>query len=92
MKSKNQRQMIKLVQVVLEHDQYHLREIIINSAHITSIIPDDSMAGLNVNGKLPEGLHEAQQFSKITFINSEEIIAVGNPEMIGKKSKNILHG
>ncbi|MAE81375.1 MAG: hypothetical protein CMB80_01475 [Flammeovirgaceae bacterium] len=84
--------MTKLVQIVLEHGQYHLREIIINSTHITSIIPDNSMAGLNANGKLPEGLHEAQQFSKITFTNGKEIVAVGNPDMIGAKTKKVLHG
>ena len=88
------RQMIKLVQVDYNSysDQFHLREIIINSTHIVSIIDDPETASLHVKGSLPEGLHEAQQFSKITFTNGKEIVAVGTPEMIGKKAKNILHG
>ena len=47
---------------------------------------------LNANGKLPEGLHEAQQFSKVSFINGKEIIVVGNPDVIGAKAKKVLHG
>jgi len=84
--------MIKLVEIVSIQDQYHLREIIINSAHIISMVADDYHAGLHSNGKLPEGLHEAQQFSKVTFTNGQEIVVVGSPDIIGAKAKNILHG
>ena len=91
---KSKMKMIKLVQVSVDRysNTFHLREIVVNSAHIVSIVDDIETAGQHANGHLPEGLHEAQQFSKITFTNGKEITAVGTPEAIGKKTKNILHG
>jgi hypothetical protein len=47
---------------------------------------------LHANGKLPEGLHEAQQFSRITFTNGKEIVVIGTPDLIGVKAKKVLHG
>ena len=84
--------MIKLVEIVLDQDHYHLRELIVNSTHIISISSDIHAAALHANGKLPEGLHDAQQFSKIMLTSGKEIIVVGNPDVVGKKAKNILHG
>tara|TARA_R110002020_G_scaffold294482_3_gene510288 strand:- start:4 stop:258 length:255 start_codon:yes stop_codon:yes gene_type:complete len=84
--------MIKLVEVVKNSGHYNLREIIINSAHIISMVSDDFSAGLHANGKLPEGLHEAQQFSRVTFTNGKEITVVGSPELIGTKAKKVIHG
>ena len=52
----------------------------------------DETAGYHANGKLPDGLHEAQQFSKIIFTNGKEITAVGAPDIINNKMKKILHG
>ena len=90
--SKQKKQMIKLVEVVNNSGHYNLREIVVNGAHIMSMVSDDHSAGLHTNGKLPEGLHEAQQFSKITFTNGKEITVVGSPDLIGTKAKNVLHG
>ena len=91
---KKNKQMIKLVQVDHNNysDQFHLREIIVNSAHIISITDDPEMASLHAKGSLPEGLHEAQQFSKVTFTNGKEIVVVGKPGLIGNKAKKVLHG
>jgi len=69
-----------------------LRTVIINELQITSIIPCDEMLFLLANGKLPQGLHESQQFSKINFSNGREMIIVGSPELINDKMKKILHG
>ena len=64
---RNNRQMIKLVEVAHNRysDQFHLNEIIVNSAHIVSIRSDQETAGIHAKGLLPEGLHEAQQFSRL---------------------------
>jgi hypothetical protein len=88
------KQMIKLVQVDFDEGSghYHLREIVVNSLHIVSMVYDDYHAALHANGRLPEGLHEAQQFSKIMLTNGKEIIAVGSPDTINLKAKKILHG
>jgi len=90
--SKQKKQMIKLVEVVSNSGQYNLREIVVNAAHIMSMVSDDHSAGLHANGKLPEGLHEAQQFSRITFTNGKEIVVIGTPDLIGVKAKKVLHG
>ena len=84
--------MIKLVEVVENAGQYNLREIIVNSAHVLSMVADDYHAGLHAGGKLPEGLHGAQQFSKVTFTNGQQIVVVGSPDVVGTKLKKILHG
>jgi len=89
---KQKKQMIKLVEIVENAGHFNLREIVINSAHILSMVGDEECAGLHAKGKLPEGLHEAQQFSKITLTNGKEITVVGNPDLIGTKAKNVLHG
>lgn len=89
---KSKKQMIKLVEVLNTGGSYNLREVIINSAHIVSIVADDYHAGLHANGKLPEGLHEAQQFSKVTFTNGSQMVVVGSPDITGQKTKNVLHG
>ena len=88
----NKKRMIKLVEIVSHHDQYHLREIIVNSAHIISMIADDQSAAVHASGKLPEGLHQAQQFSRVSLANGREIVVVGTPDVIGAKAKKVLHG
>ncbi len=87
-----QKHMIKLVQVMESSGHYNLREVVLNSAHIVSMTPDENVAGLHANGKLPEGLHQAQQFSRLSLTNGREITVVGSPDMLGQKVKNILHG
>ena len=86
--------MIKLVEISYDSylDQFHLREIVVNSSHIISIVEDAETAGIHAEGKLPEGLHSAQEFSKVMLTNGKEIIVVGNPDVVGAKTKNILHG
>ena len=74
------------------HTTWTLRTVIINESQITSIIPCDEMLFLLANGKLPQGLHDAQQFSKINFSDGREMILVGSPELINEKVKKILHG
>jgi len=89
---KQKKQMIKLVEVLETDAQFNLREIVINSAHIISMVSDDFSAGLHANGKLPEGLHSAQQFSRVSLVNGKQVVVVGTPDMIGAKAKKVLHG
>ena len=84
--------MINVVQVVCEHHHISLREIIINSAHIVSMVGDPEMAAKHANGKLPTGLHEAQEFSRIKLANGETISVIGSPNLIKEKTKNLLLG
>ena len=86
------KQMIKLVQITESSGHYNLREIVVNSSHIISMTADENVAGLHANGKLPEGLHQAQQFSRVSLANGREITVVGSPDVLGQKVKNVLHG
>ena len=53
---------------------WSLRSVMINQSQIISVVPCDEMVFLMSKGRLPTGLHEAQQFSKISFTNGKEII------------------
>ena len=86
------KKMIKLVEVIENSGHFNLREIILNSSQIVSMVADEQCAGLHANGKLPEGLHQAQQFSRVSLTNGKEITVVGSPDMLGQKVKKVLHG
>ena len=75
-----------------DQKRWTLRTVIINETQITSITPCDQMMFLLAQGKLPDGLHESQQFSKINLIDGREIIVVGPPAVIGEKVRKVLHG
>ena len=86
------KRMINLVEVVQEMDRFILRELIINPNHVVSVSPDVDAAALNAYGKLPEGLHPAQQFSKVKLADGQTLRVVGNPGVIGDKTKKLLFG
>jgi len=84
--------MINVIQVVSEHQHFSLREIVINSAHIISMVGDPEMAAKHASGKLPSDLHEAQEFSKIKLANGDQICVIGSPNLIKEKSQKLLFG
>ena len=84
--------MINVVQIVCEHEHVSLQEVIINSAHIISMVGDPEMAAKHANGKLPTGLHEAQEFSKVKLASGDTISVIGSPNLIKDKTKNLLLG
>ena len=88
------KKMIKLVEVLKQNETMcSMREIVVNTSHIVSMTNDTYYAGLHAEGKMPAGLHEAQQFSRVTFTNGREITVVGSPDIVGNKAKkNVLHG
>ena len=61
-------------------------------SHVISITPDVDAAALHANGKLPTGLHPAQQFSKVVLADGRSMRVVGNPNMVGDKAKKLLFG
>ena len=94
MQSKKLNQMINVVQILQERstDVYSLHEIILNPTHIISMETDPEYMARHAHKKLHEGLHEAQQFSKILLTNGRTIHVVGHPEVIKAKTQKILHG
>ncbi len=86
------KKMINLVEVVQQNERVFLREIIINPSHVVSVVPDEDSAAMNANGKLPDGLHAAQQFSKVKLVDGQTVRVVGNPGVIGDKTNKLLFG
>ena len=94
---KPKKQMLKLVEVLLptnnrDGTSAYLRETFINSDHIISITQDVNAAALHAEGRMPSGLHDAQQFSKLSLSNGQEMVVVGTPSLIQSKAKKVLHG
>jgi hypothetical protein len=96
--------MINVVEMVPPRDINHrnqlnesqqmwsLRSIMINEGQIISVVPCSELVMLMSKGRVPQGLHEEQQFSKISFSNGKEIVIVGSPESVKQKAKKMLHG
>lgn len=81
--------MIELVQILyhMASDSYSLRSVTVNPNHIVSMSSSDEHIMLHAKKKLPEGLHEAQQFMKIHLTNGKNIVVCGNPQIIHEKIK-----
>jgi hypothetical protein len=92
--------MVKLVEIVQTFkEQYKLRELFINPAHVVFLREDTAMQSRLTEGKLPEGLDTRQSFTKVQVHNGttgSEFIVVGSPHLIEGKlkgdSKELLHG
>ena len=89
--------MIKLVQVIQanQKNEYYLRDVSVNPAHIVSANPSDKFIMLLHQNKLPEGLDQHHEFVEISLLNGKTIIAVGTPQIINEKinaAKKLLLG
>jgi hypothetical protein len=78
------KKMINLIEVIQQSDRFILREIIVNPSHVVSVSPDEEAAALNAYG--------TQQFSKVKLVDGQTVRVVGNPGMIGDKTKKLLFG
>jgi hypothetical protein len=83
--------MVKLVEIVQTFkDQYKLREIFINPAHVVYLREDITMSTRLTEGKLPDGLDTRQTFTKLQVHNGttgSEFVVVGPPSIIENKLK-----
>jgi hypothetical protein len=97
MEQRNNQKVINLIEVVYHHtaDHYFLRESTINPNHIVSMNPSEEHILLHTQNKLPTGLHDAQEFVKISFSNGKSIVAIGSAQIINEKirtAKKLLLG
>jgi len=95
MTSRTKSKMIDVVEIVSSRDHYFLRETTINPNHIVSMRASEEHMLLHTQGKLPTGLHDAQEFVKISFSNGKTIVAIGSSQIINEKirtSKKLLFG
>ena len=73
---------------------FGLREIYINPKSVSMIRSEPSMKRHLVEGKLPDGLDDRVEFSRIA-IESAQIVVIGSPQVIEEKlkeSKQLLKG
>jgi len=73
---------------------FGLREIYINPKSVSMIRSEPSMRRHLTEGKLPDGLDDRVEFSRIA-IESAQIVVIGSPQVIEEKlkeSKQLLKG
>jgi len=73
---------------------FGLREIYINPKSVSMIRSEPSMRRHLTEGKLPDGLDDRVEFSRIA-VESSQIVVVGSPQVIEEKlkeSKQLLKG
>ena len=80
-----------------EQKLFSLREVFINSEHVTCLREDDSMGKKVKSGQSPEELDPRQQFTKIHLnrgLSGIDLVVVGSPETIQGKlvGKTLLKG
>ena len=97
MNQRNTQKMINLIEIVHHQgaEHYFLREATVNPNHIVSMNPSEEHILLHTQNKLPKGLHEAQEFVKISFSNGKTLVAVGSSQIINEKiriAKKLLLG
>jgi len=96
--------MIKLVEVcellsASKKQAYTLREVFVNPEHVVSLREESTIRHKLLEGSLPEGLDERQQFTKVILNRGQlglDIIVVGSPQVIESKlqrqTKELLKG
>jgi hypothetical protein len=88
-----------MVEVYKVLNEYRLREVYINPKHVVAMRQDDRMLGLLSEGKLPDGIDEAQSFTKLYVDRGNtgiDITVIGNlgsiKEKLGLDTKSLLKG
>ena len=93
--------MKKLVEVYANsviNKSYTLREIYINPEYVVSLMPDSHTTHLLREGRLPQGLDQNQQFTRVTVhkgSSGTEMVIVGDISTVREKlfsSKTLLKG
>lgn len=69
--------------------RYGLREVSINPEHIVAVRQDFAATSALKEGRMPEGLSSAAQFSRI-YLNTSNlnVVVVGSPELIEEKARS----
>ena len=91
--------MIRLIEVYKILNEFRLREVYVNSKHVVAMRQDDRMLGLLSEGKLPDGIDQAQSFTKLYVDRGNagiDITVVGDlgsiKEKLGLDNRSLLKG
>ena len=74
--------------------EFGLREVYVNPKSVSMIRPEPAFRRYMTEGKLPKGIDERMEFSRIS-VESTHFVVVGNPQVIEKKlneSRHLLKG
>ena len=91
--------MIRMVEVYKVLNEYRLREVYVNPKHVVAMRQDDRMLGLLSEGKLPDGIDQAQSFTKLYVDRGNtgiDITVIGDlgsiKEKLGLDARSLLKG
>jgi len=74
--------------------EFGLREVYVNPKSVSMIRPEPSFRRFMTEGKLPTGLDDRVEFSRIS-VESTQFVVIGNPQVIEKilnESRHLLKG
>jgi len=80
--------MVKLVEVQALLDEFRLSEVYVNPEHVVAMRRDDRMVQNLREGKLPNGLNESQNFTKLYIDRGQvgiDVTVVGDVEAVREK-------
>ena len=91
--------MIRMIEVYKVLNEHRLREVYINPKHVVAMRQDDRMLGLLAEGKLPDGIDQAQSFTKLYVDRGNtgiDITVIGDlgsiKEKLGLDARSLLKG
>ena len=91
--------MIRLIEIHKVLNEHRLREVYINPKHVVAMRQDDRMMNLLAEGSLPDGIDEAQTFTKLYVDRGNtgiDITVIGDlgsiKEKLGLDARSLLKG
>ena len=93
------KKLIEVMQNSATTKTYSLREVFVNPDFVVSLVPDTNTKRLLSEGRLPEGIHSAAEFTRVIIhkgSSGQEMVVVGPVNDIRTKlssnPKGILKG
>jgi len=91
--------MIRLIEIHKVLNEHRLREVYINPKHVVAMRQDDRMMNLLSEGTLPDGIDQAQTFTKLYVDRGNtgiDITVIGDlgsiKEKLGLDARSLLKG
>ena len=91
--------MIRLIEIHKVLNEHRLREVYINPKHVVAMRQDDRMMNLLSEGSLPDGIDQAQTFTKLYVDRGNtgiDITVIGDlgsiKEKLGLDARSLLKG
>jgi len=76
------KKLVEVIQNSATSKTYSLREVFVNPEFVVSLVPDTNTKRLLSEGRLPEGLSDLTEFTRIIIhkgSSGQEMVVVGSP-------------